>query len=213
MKKILLLVIAIGLSLTMQAQKKITEGKLTAKQTITTDNEAAKAQLEQMGALISTTYFKGDKTRTELSNPMSGDVTTITNPKSVLTLMDNPAFGKKYTLVDVEEASKQVTSVEVEEGSETKTILGYECKQYKITVKQDVGDMEMILYATEQLPVKSQQSALIGDKFKGYPLYMIMKMNQMGMNMEITTEITAINEETVSDSKFNMTPPEGYEKM
>ena len=52
----------------------------------------------------------------------------------------------------------------------------------------------------------------MGTKVEGFPLYMEMNMSQMGMNIKIIHEVTEINKETVSDDKFDMTPPEGYEK-
>ncbi len=40
-----------------------------------------------------------------------------------------------------------------------------------------------------------------------------MNMNQMGMDMTMTMEVTAVNGEAVSADKFDMTPPEGYKKV
>ena len=212
MKKILT-VLALSLTVMVSAQKKITEGVIVSKQTISTDNEEMKAQLEMMGDMETVTYFKDDKSRAELSNPMSGDVVTLTDSKNMLVLMDNPMLGKKYMLQNLKDAEDQVKGVEVTEGTETKTILGYKCKQYIIKVTQDTGNMEMEMYTTEDIPVKSQQTSMVGDKVKGFPLYVVMKMTQMGTDMVITTEVTEIKDETVADDKFDMTPPEGYENM
>ncbi len=212
MKKVLTL-LALSLTVMVSAQKKITEGVIVSKQTISTDNEQMKAQLEMMGDMQTVTYFKNDKSRAELSNPMSGDVVTLTDSKNMLVLMDNPMLGKKYMLQNLKDAEDQVKGVEVTEGTETKTILGYKCKQYTVKVTQDAGSMEMEMYTTEDIPVKSQQTSMVGDKVKGFPLYVVMKMTQMGTDMVITTEVTEIKDETVSDDKFDMTPPEGYENM
>ena len=212
MKRILTL-LALSLTIMVSAQKKITEGVIVSKQTISSDNEQVKAQLEMMGDMQTITYFKGDKSRAELSNPMSGDVVTLTDSENMLILMDNPMLGKKYMLQNIKKAEDQVKDIEVVKGTETKTILGYECKQYTVTVKQDAGNMEMEMYTTEAIPVKSQQTSMVGDKVKGFPLFVVMKMNQMGTDMVITTEVTEIKDEKVADDKFNMTPPEGYEDM
>ncbi|WP_452596654.1 DUF4412 domain-containing protein [Pontimicrobium sp. MEBiC01747] len=211
MKKVFTL-LALSLTVMVSAQKKITEGVIVSKQTMSSDNEQVKAQLEMMGAMETTTYFKNDKTRSELSNPMSGDVVTVSNAESVLVLMDNPMLGKKYMLQNVKEAEKQVQDIQVTPGTETKTILGYECKQYTVVLKQDAGNVEMEMYTTEDIPARSQQTSMVAEKVKGFPLYVVMKMSQMGTNMVITTEVTDIKKETVADDKFNMTPPEGYEK-
>jgi hypothetical protein len=212
MKKIFTL-LALSLTVMVSAQKKITEGVIVSKQTISSDNEQMKAQLEMMGDMKTVTYFKGDKSRAELSNPMSGDVTTLTDSKNVLILMDNPMLGKKYMLQNLKEAEDKVKDMEVVAGSVTKTILGYKCKQYTVTVNQEGASIEMEMYTTEAIPVKSQQTSMIGDKVKGFPLYVVMKMNQMGSDMVITTEVTEIKEEKFADDKFDMTPPEGYEDM
>ncbi len=72
----------------------------------------------------------------------------------------------------------------------------------------------MEMYVTDKiLPIMSQQTAMLAGQLKGFPMYMIMKMNQQGMNMTITTEVTKLEKEAVSDDKLSMTPPEGYTKM
>jgi outer membrane lipoprotein-sorting protein len=54
---------------------------------------------------------------------------------------------------------------------------------------------------------------MLGDKLKGFPLYMEMFVTQQGMNMTITNEVTELKKDKVDTSKFSMTPPEGYTKM
>ncbi|RZN79932.1 MAG: DUF4412 domain-containing protein [Winogradskyella sp.] len=212
MKKILTL-LALSLTVMVIAQNKITEGVIFSTATMNTDNELIQAQFDTMGDMKTVTYFKDGKSRAELSNPMSGDVITLIDSKNMLVLMDNPALGKLYMVQNIKEAEAQVNDIEVIEGTKIKTILGYKCKQFTIKVKQDAGDVEMEIYTTEDIPVKSQQISMAGDKVKGFPLYVAIKMNQMGADVVITTQVTEIKEETVSDDKFNMTPPEGYKNM
>ena len=96
----------------------------------------------------------------------------------------------------------------------TKVVLGYTCKQYIVSVNKDGQTVEMDLFTTEAITIASQQTAMLGNKIKGFPLYSVMKMNQMGVSMTITTEVTEIKKDTPVDiKKFSMTPPEGYEKM
>ena len=203
--------LALSLTILLSAQEKLTEGIVISTQKMTTDNAQLKAQLEMMGDMQTTTYFKNNKSRSELSNPMSGDVITITDTetKETLMLMDNPTLGKKYMLQKAED----LENIEVVEGKETKIILGYTCKQYTVTVNQGGVDMTMNLFTTEAISAEAQQTAMLGDKLKGFPLYMSMSMNQMGNDMMIITEVTEIKKEVVSDDIFSMTPPEGYEKM
>jgi hypothetical protein len=214
MKKILVLV-ALAFSVMVSAQSKMTEGKITSKQTMSTDNEQVQAQLDMMGKMETVTFFNGKNSRQEMDNPMSGSITTIINSgkNEMLVLMDNPALGKMYSLqteVFNEEDSENVT---VTKGTETKTVLGYKCNQYKIKTTKDGNTIEMVMYTTDALNIPSQQTLAMGDKVSGFPLYMEMKMNQMGIDMTIVTEVTKIEKEAVSTDLFNTTPPEGYKNM
>ena len=214
MKKIVLFV-ALAFSVMAFAQEKITEGKITSKQTMSTENEQMQAQLDMMGKMETITFFNGKSSRSELINPMSGNITTIINAdkNEMLMLMDNPALGKMYTLQKNLINEEDIKNITVVEGDKTKTVLGYECKQYKVTINKDGVKMEMEIYTTEAIPVVSQQATALGDKMKGFPLYTIIKMNQMGMDMLITTEVTKIEKEKVSKDLFDTTPPEGYKHM
>jgi hypothetical protein len=214
MKKLLFL-LALSFALTISAQDKITEGVVISKQTMTSDNDQLNGQLAMMGDMQTTTYFKDYKSRSELSNPMSGDVTTITDTKSkqTLMLMDNPMLGKKYMLQKAEDFDEAINNSEVVEGDETKTILGYDCKEYKVKMKKDGMEVEMKMFVTDAILADSQQTALLGDKLKGFPLYTVLEMSQVGSKMIITTEVIEIKKESVADDVFSLTPPEGYEKM
>lgn len=215
MKKILILSIALLLSLMINAQEKIEEGIMTAKQSMSSDNEQMNTQLQSMGETNSTSYFKGDKARNETSNPMSGDMTMIIDgsTKQMLMLMENPYQGKKYILQSIEPSTEDLENVTVKKGDKTKTILGYECQQYIVTMKQNGQDVEMHMYTTDKISAISQNTTAMGDKVEGFPLYFTMTMNQMGSTIDITSEVVKIDKVSVPDEKFDMTPPEGYTKM
>lgn len=214
MKKILLL-LAIFSGFTMVAQEKITEGKIVANQKISSDNEQVNSQLAMMGDMVTTTYFKDGKSRSELSNPMSGDVTTIidNDSKQMLTLMKNPMVGNKYMITSIAMDDEDAKNMTVQQGEATKTILGYECQQYLVNFKKDGQDITMELFTTDKIPVVTQATSTFGDKLKGFPLYFKMDMQQMGANMTIENTVTEVKKQEVADSQFDMTPPEGYEKM
>ena len=221
MKKLILLSFALIFGLMTFAQEKFEEGKIIMTQKISTDNEQMKAMLEQMmgeeGMLI-TLYVKKDKSRTEMNNPMSGDMTFIadTKERKSLMLLDNPYAGKKYTLTTVteEEMEELEENVKIEEGTEVKTILGYECKEQIVTIDQDGAKMTMRMFVTDEItPVMTQQTSMLGDKLKGFPMYMVVEMNQQGIDMTMTSEVIELNKEEVPDGKFSLTPPEGYTKM
>lgn len=216
MKKILLFIITLALSFTTIAQEKFTEGEITMKQTMSSTNEDVNSMLSEMGDMITTTYLDGAKTRTESSNPMSGDVTVIIDAESneLLQLMDIPGFGKKYTSQKVEVTEEMLKNITVTEGVETKNVLGYDLKQYIITINQDGAGMTMEMFITDKIQgIKTQQTAMLGDKINGYPLYMVIKMNQMGAEIVVKSEVTKMEAKPIDDSKFSLTPPEGYTKM
>lgn len=213
MKKVIVLLV-LAFSLSVSAQK-LTEGVVSFKQTMTSENEQVKTQLAAIGEMNSVTYFKGSKSRTELSNPMSGDIVTITNSKTMetLTLMSNPMLGKKFNYEKIENLEEHLQGAIVTTGDATKEILGYKCKQYFVSITKDGIKLNIEMYTTADILGSGQHTAMLGDKIKGFPLFVSIKMNQMGMEMIILSEATELKKESVSDDKFNMTPPEGYTEM
>ncbi len=214
MKKIILLFL-VSMSLNVFAQKEMKEGVMTMKMNMSSDNEQVNAQLAMIGDMAMTTYFKGNKSRSEMKNPMAGETTTIVDndTKKILALINNPMLGKKYTKTDVTPSEEDGKKLKVTPNGKTKTIVGYVCKGYDIEGSNMGVEVKMTMYMTEKIKAPTQNSAMLGDKLKGYPMYMIMNMTQGGMPMKITMEVTELKDEKVADSKFEMTIPEGYEKM
>lgn len=215
MKKTLILSFALLFSIMVTAQEKIEEGVMTIKQSMTSDNEEMNAQLKSRGDTNSTSYFKGDKSRNETSSPMTGDMVIIIDgaAKQMLMLISQPALGKKYVTQSIEPSKEDLESITVKKGDETKTVLGYECQQYIVNMKQNGQEVEMHMFTTDKISAISQNTTAMGDKIEGFPLYFIMKMNQMGSNIEISSEVVKIEKVAVSDDKFSLTPPEGYTKV
>lgn len=213
MRKIFFIV-AVTLSVSMFAQKQIDEGVVISKQTMSSDNEQMNAQLAMLGDMITTTYFKNDKSRSELSNPMTGNTVFIAdnNSKKSLVLMDNAMIGKKYMESDISASEEDLENVSVEKTNETKTILGYECTKYNVVMNKDGAEVKMEIYATDKIKAISQQATTFGKEFSGFPMYMNMAIEQQGMKMNMVIEVTEIKAEKVSDDKFSMTPPEDYTK-
>lgn len=213
MKKILFVLVSI-LSIATFSQEKIVEGVVKSKQTISSDNEQVKAQLAMIGEILTTTYFKNTKTRSETFNLMAGNTIAImdNDKKEMLVMMDNQMVGKKYMINSIEPSEEDLKNVTIEKGDETKTVLGYVCQEYNLTVTKEGTTVAMDMYVTNEVSAMSQQALQMGAKIEGYPMYMTMNVSQNGMNMTITHEVTEIKSEKVSDDKFDMTPLEGYEK-
>ena len=199
---------------TMVAQSKISEGIIISKQTLESDDENMKAQLAMLGEIMSTTYFKKDKSRSEVSSPMTGDAIVIMDfkTKDQLMLMNNPMLGKVYAKSKTDNGIDKIQDVQITEVDETKQILGFNCKRYDMVLNVDGIDLKSTYYTTEEIDLQHQETAKFGKDFKGFPMYMEMEVNQMGMKMIVKHEVTEIREEKVEDSKFDMTIPEGYKE-
>lgn len=197
------------------SQPKITEGIVTSKQTMSSDNEAMNQQLAMIGDMVITTYFKEDKTRTELSSPMTGEVISIFDSKAgqIMMMMNNPVMGKKYVLKPMANTEISPNMVDVKKGSANKVILGYECQQYFVTISQGGTEVSMEMFTTKDIAALNKETLNFGPDYDGgFPLYLEIKTNSQGANFNIKQEVTAITKNTVDDEKFNMTPPTGYEK-
>ena len=214
MKKFLTLVLLVC-SATFFAQEPLEEGVIITKQTMSSPNPEVNAQLAMMGDMTTTTYFKGYKSKSEMSNPMSGDITTYIDMSEgiMVLLMDNPMMGKKYIEQSLDLSEEDLENIEVEmKADESKEILGYRCVKYNVTTVKDGVELKMEMYVTDKLNISSQNTATFVKKIKGYPMYMSMSFNQMGMDMVQTSEVTEIRKEPVSDEQVEIKIPEGYEK-
>lgn len=213
MKKVIFL-LALTLNLSVFAQKDISEGVFTSKQIMISSNEQMNSQLAMLGDMMTTTYFKGNKSRSEMSNPMVGSSVTIMDYDSneMIIALDNPMMGKKYMAKSAEPSEEDLKNITIIKGEETKTFLGYVCNQYNIVIMKDGVEVQMTIYATDELSIVSKQSSTLGSEFKGFPMFTETNVSQSGMDMKITHEVISIESEEVSDDKFDMTPPEGYEK-
>jgi len=214
MKKIILL-LAISMSLNLVAQKEIKEGVIMNKVTMSSENEQVNASLAMIGDMNTTTYFKGNKSRTEMKSPMTGDNTTIidNDAKKMFSLISNPMLGNKYTQSDIKASEDDLKNLIITKKDDSKTILGYVCKGYDITGITSGIEVKMTMYVTDKIIATTQNNAILGEKLKGYPMYLVMAVNQGTMIMQITMEATEVKDEKVADSKFDMTIPEGYTKM
>jgi len=215
MKKTVVLVVTFMLSFIGYSQDKITEGMLVITQKMSSDNEQMSAQISMMGDTKTTTYFKGNKSRTEVSSPMTGDVVVVADGESgqMITYMDNPMLGKKYMKGSIDDSQVDPSKVTLKKGDKTKTVLGYECQQYFLTAEVQGQTMEMELYTTEAINTYSQQTSTFSKELKGFPMYSTINMSQMGMSITITSEVTEINKDAVPTDKFSMVILEGYEEM
>ncbi|WP_117879883.1 DUF4412 domain-containing protein [Aureibaculum luteum] len=214
MKKFILVAL-LSLSVSVFAQKEIKEGVMTTKVTMSSDNEQVNASFAMIGDIGATTHFKGNKARTEQTNQMTGTQTSIVDQEAekMLMLMDVPMMGKKYMKQDTKKSEEELKDVTVTANGESKTVAGYDCKGYDVVSKVNGQEIKMKMFVTDKILAQEQYTAMLGGKLKGFPLHMVISMNQGGMAMDITMEVTEVKAESVPDSKFDMTVPEGYTEM
>ena len=213
MKKLFsILFIALGVS--VFAQETITEGVANSKMTLSSSNSQISAQFAMVGDINSITYFKGNSSRTETSNIMTGNSVSIidTDAQEMLTYMDNPMAGKLYMKQSTVPNEEDLKDVTIEKTGETKEFLGYTCTKYVVTINKNGTPTNMELYTTDKVSAVSNQTATLGSGFEGYPLYMKVVSGQPGNDMIITVEVTEVKQEAVASDKFDMTPPEGYKE-
>lgn len=196
------------------SQESFDEGVAVASMTMSSNNPEVQGQLAMMGDMSTTTYFKGDKTRSESNNLMAGETITIIDAKAkkMLLLMNNMG-GKMYSKKDIAPTQEDLDKMTVEKGTETKTVLGYECQQYFVTIEEGGMKMTSEYFVTDKIQAVSEQFSGYGSKLEGFPLYMVMKMNQPEAEITLTYEIKELRKEEVSDDKFDMTIPEGYTEL
>lgn len=214
MRKIIVLLV-LALSTNLFAQKEITEGIIKTKMTMSSENPQVNSQLTMLGDMIMSTYFKGNSSKSEMSNPMAGNNTTIVdgNAKEMLVLMDNPFMGKKYKKQAIEVSKEDLEKVKVTENGEVKTILGYECKGYDVVANVAGVENKMTVFTTDKIKAINQNNAMLGSKSTGFPMYVVTDIKQGGMVLTMTMEVTEVKSEKVDEALFKLVVPEGYTEM
>ena len=210
-----ILIFFISLSINLFAQKDIEEGFLKSKTTISSENEQIKSQLSMMGDLISYMYFKGNNSRSEMKNPISGSNIMIVNgdAKKTLLLLDNPMMGKLYKESDINISKEDLSNINFTETGDSKTILGYECKGYDFVIKTNGFENKITMYTTDKVKATNQNNLGLGSKSKGIPMYIVTDVTEAGIKMKMIIEVIEIRSESVEDAKFKLAIPDGYSKM
>jgi hypothetical protein len=128
--------------------------------------------------------------------------------------MNSPMAGKVYTVDTMPGSEDLPQGVSIVKGSEIRTILGYDCTQYNVAFTQDGVQMTMELFVTPKIKALNKEALqYLGDFDGGFPLYVKMESNMSAFGITMIQEATDLKSEVVEDSKFDMTPPEGYQKV
>lgn len=212
MKKILLsLALIVGSISVNYAQ--ITEGHVTYKIDISTENPDMEMVVGMMQGSTLDIYFKEKMTRAEMKMGSMMNMTTISDEKSgeILMLMSG-MIGKKAISTTSKElegdVAKEKPKYDVELVDETKEIAGYKCKKAILT---DEEGNETVFWYTEEIEASKKGQSYLNENVPGYPMQ--YQINNGGLVMDMT--VTNIAKElSKSDLKlFDMKIPEGYAEM
>jgi len=212
MKKILLsLALIVGSISVNYAQ--ITEGHVTYKIDISTENPDMEMVVGMMQGSTLEVYFKEKMTRAEMKMGSMMNMTTISDEKSgkILMLMSG-MMGKKAISSTNEELSgddtKEKPKYEVELVDETKEIAGYKCKKAILT---DEEGNESVFWYTEEIEFSKKGQNYFNENVPGYPMQYEINNGGLVMGMTVTNIAKELSK---ADLKlFDMKIPEGYAEM
>lgn len=181
------------------------------------DDPAMQQQMESMmKSMTLETYALGD-TIASYMNYMGGMVTSATFSNTVNQgfIMYMDMMGNKMKIVptaaELAEITKEneakSTDVKIEEiPGDTKEILGFKCKKYKITTQANGQDMDFFLYVAPDLKIQQTNiQGMEGIKLDGFPLEYTVDMAGIKMTF------SALKYEPTFD-KAKMSPPKGNYK-
>jgi hypothetical protein len=198
------------------AQKGMKNGSVTYEMSMEEDNPmAGMLQGTQMKF-----HFKGKKVKTEM-NMMGGmvnmNVIMDNEAQNGVMLMSAPMMGKNMAVeLTKEEMEKMKEEQKVNQKkpkieyfkNKKKKIAGYKC--YKVVATLPGVDEPITLYVTDKIKPEGQsqiQQQIAG--LEGFPLS--YEISQQGMKMIFTA--TEVSTDAPKDSEFDMTIPEGFEKV
>ena len=212
MKKILLSLALIVSSITVNYAQ-ITEGHVTYKIDVSTENPDMEMVVGIMQGSTLDIYFKEKMTRAEMKMGSMMNMTTISDESSgdILMLMSG-MIGKKAISTTTEELSvdapQEKAKYDVELVDETKEIAGFNCKKAVLT---DEEGNESVFWYTEEIEVSKKGRNYFNEDVPGYPMQYEINNGGLVMGMTVTTIVTEL---TKNDKKlFDMKIPEGYAEM
>jgi len=205
--KILLVAAAAVPVLPSNAQKKISEGKITFEISYP-DSDMP----DEMAAMMPTEmdmYIKTDKSRIDMTMGMGMNQVMIFDNKAKTMTMLMDMMGKKIKVVSTEADMKKkrekdkTPEYKIEKTDETKTIAGYLCKKAKVTS----GDYSFDMFYTDDIVLKGAEWTSEYKGIDGFPMEYLQEQGEMKMLMKAKK----VAVEKIDDSKFAI--PDGYKEM
>ncbi len=211
MKKLILF--ASVILLTVSGWSQVTEGHISYKIDLTSDNPDMQSALSMMQGSLLDVYFMGQSTRAEMKMGSMMNVTSISNEKSgdVLMLMSGMiGFNAiKTTLTELKSQSQEEPKVEISLLDEKKEILGYVCKKAILT---DEEGSESTFWYTEDILASKEGQNYLNDKVPGFPLEYDINNSGFKMTM-IASSVVKSLKKNERNELFNFSIPEGYKEM
>lgn len=194
-------------SLTMQAQKTISEGTLTYNISIQTGSNEPK-MADMLDGATTTIYIKGSQSRSELVSGLGSEVTIYDSKKgSGVILKDYSGQKLMITLTNADWAKKnsKYQGINYETTSETLEIAGYICK--KAIARLSDGS-SFVVYYTPELEIADKD---YDSQFKNLPGLALQYEWQAG-KMKFKYTLSKLSFDVVAASKFDI-PKSGYRVM
>lgn len=145
---------------------------------------------------------------------MMGKIVVDTESGESFVIKDDEKAVYMMKKEDLEQAEQPKVNNSIEEG-ETKDILGYTCKKYKLSATQNGQEVTQYIWATEELkapdlrtPGMQQMSNMgLAEHVKGFPMEIEIAMP--GMKTTMIMRVSELDDTKISASEFKR--PEGYE--
>jgi GLPGLI family protein len=208
MKKLYsILSLALIVSFSAQAQKKLTEATISYDIVINTGTDKPRAADFFDGA-TNTIFIKGNKSRTEMVSSLGTQATIIDAAKNNIAILKE--FGEQKYLIQLtpanwKEANQKNDNVEFTYSEETKTILGYKCN--KAIGKLPDGTTFVVWYTTDLVP-ENKDFQYVNRSLPG----LAMEYESNIGNFKLTYTVSKINLSPVPAAKFDL-PKSGYRVM
>ena len=208
MKKLYsILSLALIVSFSAQAQKKLTEATISYDIVINTGTDKPRAADFFDGA-TNTIFIKGNKSRTEMVSSLGTQATIIDAAKNNIAILKE--FGEQKSLIQLtpanwKEANQKNDNVEFTYSEETKTILGYKCN--KAIGKLPDGTTFVVWYTTDLVP-ENKDFQYVNRSLPG----LAMEYESNIGNFKLTYTVSKINLSPVPAAKFDL-PKSGYRVM
>jgi hypothetical protein len=212
----LILFLTLSTFVAASAQKTLSDGTITYDLKLDKDNPMA-GMLNGTNMVLS---FKGSLMKTSVNvmgGMMSMNVVMDNTAKKGIMLVSAPMMGKNMAVEMTEKDFADAENKQKENQSKAKIsynkksqkkIAGYKC--YQATAKIDGMPEGIVLYLTDKIKPMGQsqiQNQIPG--LTGFPL--AFEVNQAGM--KILFEASKIDKIAPTDKEFDMTIPEGFEKV